>query len=496
MKRALLAAAAGLALGLPVWAAEPSIAAAQLWRFQHDNASTGQSSEISAFDRRRGELWTIGGTGIQVLGWEGSQVTASAPFTCPNVGTPNSIAIDRGLVAATFNATAGQIDGWLCLFDAKTRQLIATLQVGATPDMVAFTPDGRRLLVVNEGERSLPAGPSQIDPPGSISIVRLHESNGPRVEATVGFPAGAVETDALRAAGVRIAPGKTASVDIEPEYATIGGDGKTAWITLQENNAIAVLDIDDARIVRIIALGTKSYNSAANAIDPSDQDGQVLLRPVPARSFYQPDAIANYRARDGRRYLVMANEGDARNDDSDVARAGSRFPGVLPTELRRLNISTIDSSATDLVGFGARSFTIRDLNGEIAWDSGNTLDAQAIARGIYADGRSDDKGVEPEGVALAKIGGRTYAFIGMERTTSSAVAMFDISDPRDVRFIDFIVGLADVSPEGLTAFSRKGRHYLAVSNEVSHSTTLYEISRIRGPDDDKDGEGEGEGDED
>lgn len=475
MKRNLLATVAALAVGLPVWATAHTITASPVWRFEHDNATTGQSSEISAYDRRTGELWVAGGSGIQVLAWDGSAVTATAPFSCPNVGTPNSIAIHNGLVAASFNATVGQVDGWLCLFDAKSRALITTLQVGATPDMVAFTPDGRRLLVVNEGERSLPAGPGQIDPPGSISIVRLHGRHGPQVEATVSFPADVAGTDALRAMGVRIAPGKLATFDIEPEYATVSANGKTAWITLQENNAIAVLDIDEAKIVNYLPLGTKSYNSQAHAIDPSDQDGQLLLRPVPVRSLYQPDAIANYRAKDGQSYLVMANEGDARNDDTDVARAGSRIPNVLPTELRRLNISTLDSTATDLVGIGARSFSIRDLDGQIVYDSGKLLDDEAIKRGLYADSRSDDKGVEPEGVALAKIGGRTYAFIGMERVTTSAIAMFDISNPRDVRFIDFIVGVGDVSPEGLTAFSRKGRHFLAVSHEVSHSTTLYEV---------------------
>jgi hypothetical protein len=111
------------------------------------------------------------------------------------------------------------------------------------------------------------------------------------------------------------------------------------------------------------------------------------------------------------------------------------------------------------------------------WDSGKLLDQEAIDRGVYADSRSDDKGVEPEGVALARIGERTIAFIGMERTTSSAVALFDITDPRDVFFLDFIVGLNDVSPEGLTTFERDGKQYLAVAHEVSHSTTLYEISQ-------------------
>jgi len=462
IKRAILA----LALSLPIFAQAQT--ATPVWRFQHDNAATGQSSEISAFDEQRGELWVVGGTGIQILGWNGSEVVASTPFTCPNVGTPNSIAIRAGLVAAAFNATAGQIDGWVCLFDAKTRTLISTLQVGATPDMVAFTPNGQRLLVVNEGERSLPAGPSQIDPPGSVTIVHLQKKTA-TVEATIGFPSSVP--------GIRVAPGKTATLDVEPEYLAISNNSKTAWVTLQENNAIAELDLETAEIVRITSLGTKSYNSAANAIDPLDGDGVGPLRPVPVRSLYQPDAIADYLGPDGQVYLVMANEGDARNDDSDVARAGSLFPDVLPTELRRLNVSRLDSTATDLVGFGARSFSIRDANGELVWDSGKLLDQEAIDRGVYADSRSDDKGVEPEGVALARIGERTIAFIGMERTISSAVALFDITDPREVFFLDFIVGLNDVSPEGLTTFERDGKQYLAVAHEVSHSTTLYEISQ-------------------
>jgi hypothetical protein len=130
------------------------------------------------------------------------------------------------------------------------------------------------------------------------------------------------------------------------------------------------------------------------------------------------------------------------------------------------------------VAFGARSFSIRASDGHIVFDSGRRLDALAIERGLYDDTRSDNKGVEPEGVALAKINGRTYAFIGLERALSAAVAVYDITDLASVTFVDFIINRGDVGPEGLLAFEDRGRNYLAVSNEVSHTTTLLELSAL------------------
>jgi DNA-binding beta-propeller fold protein YncE len=467
----------------------PALAHAQtatpVWQYAHTNSTTGQSSEISAYDSEQGDLWVLGGTGIEVLDWAGSTVVPVARPTCPDVGLPNSIAIREEVVAATFNARPGETNGWLCLFDAETRTLRRKIQVGATPDMVTFTQNGQHLLVANEAERIRGGDPvAEIaDPPGSVTIIPMRGQQ-PQIDAisTVGFPASLP--------GIRVAPGRTATNDVEPEYITVSKDSKTAWVTLQENNAIAEIDIRAGKLRKVTSLGTKSYNSEVNAIDPFDSDAIPDLQPVPVRSLYQPDAIADYRAADGRVYLVMANEGDARSDDSDVKRAASGgsalfAPEVVDPLLQRLNVSTIDTtSPTDLVGFGARSFSIRTTGGELVYDSGKQLDQKAIDLGIYADSRSDDKGVEPEGVALAKLGDRTLAFIGMERPTVSAVAMFDITDPLRVRFIDFIVGSAanlgstksDVSPEGLTTFEQDGKLFLAVSHEVSHTTTLYQIS--------------------
>jgi 6-phosphogluconolactonase (cycloisomerase 2 family) len=84
-------------------------------------------------------------------------------------------------------------------------------------------------------------------------------------------------------------------------------------------------------------------------------------------------------------------------------------------------------------------------------------------------------------VALHDIAGRTYAFVGLERTTTSAVAVFDVTNPHNVGFVDMIVGEGDVSPEGIAAFRHRGNDYLVVAHEVSNTTTLYRIDRVRGP---------------
>jgi hypothetical protein len=189
-----------------------------------------------------------------------------------------------------------------------------------------------------------------------------------------------------------------------------------------------------------------------------------------------PDAIASYK-RHGKTYLVMANEGDFREDDGDRS-AASGLGAVAP--LANLRVSNADSSPGNLYAAGARSFSIRDEAGGLVYDSGDILDKKAAELGIYDDGRSRDKGVEPEGVALLDIAGRTYAFIGLERTLKAAVAVFDITEPSKAAYIDMIVTDGDVSPEGLVAYHYRGDFYLGIANEISKTTTLYRIDAVRG----------------
>jgi hypothetical protein len=226
-----------------------------------------------------------------------------------------------------------------------------------------------------------------------------------------------------------------------------------------------------------VGLGAKDFSLPGNEIDPKDNDGVVNFQNVAAKGLYLPDSIASY-AWLGIPLLVLANEGDYREDNADRSAASS-FGAVAP--LDRLRVSNRDSSAGNLYAAGARSFSIRGPNGALIYDSGSLLDREAQARGLYDDGRSRDKGVEPEGVALLDLGWKTYAFIGLERTTKSAVAVFEVSNPWNVRFLDMIVTDGDLAPEGLDVYQYRGRFFLAIANETvapgaaTSNTTVYEL---------------------
>jgi DNA-binding beta-propeller fold protein YncE len=271
-------------------------------------------------------------------------------------------------------------------------------------------------------------------------------------------------------------------MDFEPEYIAIDKDGARAFVTVQEANAIAVLDLSLNAFTEIIGLGAKDFSLPGNEFDPRN-DGTVAFINANASGLYMPDGVASYRWR-GSTYLVLANEGDFREDNVDRSTAGSA-PYLAPPPLNLLRISNRDSSPGNLYAAGARSMSIRAVDGTLVYDSGSILDTEAHNRGIYDDGRSRDKGVEPEGIALLEVGGRTYAFVGLERTTSSAIGVFDITDPYAAEFLDMIVTPGDLSPEGLAVFAFRGGFYLAIANEVPASgtttthTTLYRVDQAK-----------------
>ncbi|MEO6637648.1 MAG: choice-of-anchor I family protein, partial [Ginsengibacter sp.] len=237
----------------------------------------------------------------------------------------------------------------------------------------------------------------------------------------------------------------------------------TAWVTLQENNAIAKINIQAKKVTHIFPLGFKSYNKNDNAIDPSDKDGGIFLNKWNVKGMYQPDAIGIYE-RGGIPYLFTANEGDARDYSGfsevervkDIVLDPAAFPDASISDddkLGRLNITTTlgddgrDGDYENLFSFGARSFSVWQGNtGEILYDSKNELEKLCIDAGLYDDGRSDDKGVEPEGIAIGKVGARHIAFVGMER--ADALAIYDISDPLHPRFLK-VLATGD-APEGIT----------------------------------------------
>lgn len=265
-------------------------------------------------------------------------------------------------------------------------------------------------------------------------------------------------------------------MDYEPEYIAVNAAGTKAYVTLQEANAIGILDLNTNSFEKIVGLGAKDFSLPGNTID-TNNNGTIKFISANVKGLYMPDAIAAYEA-GGSTYLVTANEGDFREDDGDRSAASTLDASG---DLGPLRILNTDSSAGNLFVAGARSFSIRDASGSLVFDSGDILDKKAAELGIYDDARSRDKGVEPEGVELMTLGGRTFAFIGLERTTKGAVGVFDITDPANASFIDMIVTNGDVAPEGLEGFMMGGNYYLAIANESSKTTTLYNLAPVPEP---------------
>jgi hypothetical protein len=515
-------AAAVAAIAAPAFAADPVITSIdKRWSFFHNQPDTvGRSSEISAWDSLSRSLFVVGGNGIDVLGLDGTRLQS---FNTSAFGAVNSIAIANGVAAVSFDGPNGKAGpGTVQFFNTQVFRssggntaLLGSVNVGAVPDMLTWTNGGKTLLVANEGERQS----NLLNPVGSIALIDFNAGN-PSASAvtTLGFGAWDGQEALLRGKGVRIQAGVSTSVALEPEYIAVSPDGKRALVTLQENNALAFVDLQTRQITDVRGLGTKDFSFAPNWIDPSDRDSAVgNFRSVPVKGLYMPDAISSYRV-GGKSFYVMANEGDAAVDnDSDTLLFGNAavslnpavFDGVgLPTQatlkpdsvLGRLRIvtngATGDGSASnmsEIITLGGRSFSIRDEEGLLVFDSGNILEKEALKLGLYADNRSDDKGVEPEGVVLAEFAGRHFAFIGLERTSKGAVAVFDITDPANASFLQMIVAddAAELRAEGLTLFRDGAEIYLAISYEStadvitlgtgSNRTALYQITAVPEP---------------
>lgn len=462
---------AALSLGLVVAfanaSASQSLSFRKVWTYGH--STPGQVSEIPAFDPRTNTIWVAGVVGVDVLDVVTGTLVQHIDVT-PH-GFVNSVAIRNEVAALAIEAAPDRrLPGKVLLFNTRTRQPLAGISdiaVGALPDMVTFTPDGKTLLVANEATPNAVADTPYVapDPAGSVSIIDLASRS---VVATAGLAGVPQYGTHLRT---------NSGMDLEPEYIAVDADSQRAFVTLQEGNAVGILDLGVNAFTAVIGLGAKDFSVPGNEIDTVDNDSQVAFRPVAAKGLYMPDSIATFRYK-GETFFVTANEGDFREDNVDRSAASS-FGAVAP--LSRLRVVNTESSTGNIFAAGARSFSIWTADGAQVYDSGNILDTEAAARGIYDDSRSRDKGVEPEGVALFTIGTRKYAFIGLERTLDSAVAVFDITDPYAVSFVELIVTPGDRAPEGLTVFVSGEKYYLAIANETVDNgatltnTTLYQI---------------------
>jgi DNA-binding beta-propeller fold protein YncE len=512
----------------PPAAVEPtpnSLSLTFLGRYAAPTTGVG-GAEIPAWDATTRRLFVVNGAAgsVDVL----SLSNPAAPQKIGEIATAtlggpvNSVSAFGGIVALAVEAPVKTDNGTVQLFNAANLQRIGNpIPVGALPDMLTFSPDGKTILVANEGE---PNDAYTIDPEGSISIIDVSNPFTPTVR-TADFRAFNSRAAELRTAGVRIfGPGvggnsATVAQDLEPEYITVSADGRTAWVALQENNALALVDIPSATVGQIVPLGYKNHGVAGSGIDASDRDNRINIQPWPVLGMYQPDAIASFNV-NGETLIISANEGDARaytgfNEEARVSTL-TLAPALLNNalcggpcntadRLGRLQVTnTLGRNATTgqydaLYAFGTRSFSVWSATGQQVYDSGDELERRtaALFPGNFNasndnntfDDRSDNKGPEPEGVVVARFGTKNYAFIGLERI--GGVMVYDLSNPRAPVFVTYIntrdftqpvtsPASGDRGPEGLTIIpassSPTGTPLLVVANETSGTTAVIRIN--------------------
>jgi DNA-binding beta-propeller fold protein YncE len=510
--------------------------------FTHTDGQGGAGlAEIVAHDPVTKRLFVVNGAQgtLDVLDFSKADQpvliqTINSTTLWAEAGGINSVAVNNGFVALAVQASVKTNPGKVIVLRASDLSVAGSAEVGALPDMLTFTPDGKTILVANEGEPNSYGQADSVDPVGSIGVIDVSglSATGAPIVLPVriaGFESFNSQKDALLAAGVRIfGPGARVDQDLEPEYITVSADGKTAYVTLQENNALAVVDIAKASVTAIKPLGMKDHSLAGQGMDVSNEDGgtntnsgtpTIRIAPVPVKGLYMPDAIASYTV-DGKTYLVTANEGDAREytgipggredprvrdycvsgfdtsvfgsaaatlgNDSNLGRLRiTMFPGGTRTGKNN------SGQCNELVAFGSRSFSIWDADAKLVFDSGDQLEQitkdlsnvafNASNDNNTVDDRSPAKGPEPEAVVVGKFGNKHYAFIGLERV--GGVVVYDVTNPQRPIFETYLNtrtgATGDRGPEGLALIkaenSPTGKPLLVVANETSGTTAVLEI---------------------
>ena len=380
-------------------------------------------------------------------------------------------------------------------------EIVSVYTAGVQPDMVAFAAGGRYILTADEGEPREGYGAGTSDPAGTVTVADTQTGE----VRQAGFAAfGAAE---LAASGVLFnrVNGEilSAEFDLEPEYIAVSGG--TAYVALQEANAVALLDIEAAQFTKVLPLGFKDYGKEENAVDLNDEDGTYAPKTYNnTYGVYMPDGIAVYEA-EGKTYILTANEGDAREwgdfcDEEKREGIAATDGTVLPNKVRVLdNTCKAGIPAEGNYLYGGRSFSIFAVAEEglsLVYDSAGEFEAKTFEYlpayynvsndDVELESRTAKKGIEPEAVTLAAVNGRTYAFIALERI--GGIMAYDITDPAKVAFVNYIntrdfndALTGDVAPEGLAVLAREESVYLLAAFEVSGTVASYRLTDAEAP---------------
>tara|TARA_B110000046_G_C13005976_1_gene404455 strand:- start:395 stop:2200 length:1806 start_codon:yes stop_codon:yes gene_type:complete len=515
----------------------PALLSAQLSLQQVSIYSSGlfdeSAAEIVTYDKMSKKLFFSNAAGNSVGIIDFTDPTSLSLESAIDLsiygGGVNSVSAFNGVIAVAVQGISTATRGKVVFFDSDGTY-IADVEAGYLPDMVTFSHDGKMVIVANEGE---PNDDWTEDPDGSVSIIDVSggiasvaQSNV--TELVIGDYTGSWD-------GVRVfGPDSNQDVasNMEPEYVAISEDNSKAFISLQENNAIAVIDLTTKTITDIQALGYKDHSLSANGLDASDKDDTINITTYPFRGLYLPDAITTIDI-NGTTYYLTANEGDSRDYDGyseevrleDLDLDSATFPNAEDLQEDeaggRMKVTTSmgdtdnDGDYDEIYTYGARSFSIWSASGTLVFDSGDDFEQKLAAEEAdnfnstndendSFDNRSDDKGPEPEAIEVAWINDEPYAFIGMERI--GGIMMYNISNPAAPTFVQYInnrdftvdadteeagdLGCEDVLfIDGI--HTADSNFYIVTSNEVSGTVSVFQILGAEIPEDTTSGEPNG-----
>lgn len=406
-------------------------------------------------------------------------------------GDMTSVAIStkEDFLAVAIQSSDYATNGILAIFDYDGN-FIRYYETGVQPDMVTIDDETSQILVANEGEPRM--GTGGVDPAGSVTLIAI----GSATSGTYDFTGFDAERQALTDAGVVIRKGVNPSTDFEPEYITVASG--VAYISLQENNAIAVLNLTSRTFTGIYSLGVEDFTKTA--IDLGNDDGTYLATTYSnLYGLRMADGISSYQV-DGITYLVTANEGDSRADwtglDNEIKSKTSPVGDITTAKkVTYFNASLYDGVDTGKnYIFGGRSFTIFKVTTEgisQVYSSTNefeSLTAEKLADyfncsndNITKEDRSGKKGVEAENVTIGAIDGHTYAYIGLERI--GGIMIYDITNPANATYVNYINSrdfssaiAGDDSPEGLAFVEGGPTPMILAAFEVSGTVAAYSLT--------------------